>query len=162
LFGDTDVLGWLTMSDDTKVVTASRVITADHAAIFEWIADPAKQPVWDANDNLAEAAAGQRVRQVGDTFLTLLTMGSTRENHVVEFVEGRLIAWRPAEPGQPPPGHLWRWELEPQGDGTTRVVHTYDWTQLTDPARFERARATTVAKLQASVDALAAVVESPS
>ena len=72
-------------------------------------------------------------------------------NHVVEFDEGRLIAWLPSEPGQPPPGHLWRWELEPHGDGATLVVHTYDWTQLTDPDRLERARATTAERLR-SID----------
>lgn len=39
--------------------------------------------------------------------------GNVRENNVVEFDEGRRIAWKPAELGQEPPGHLWRWELEP-------------------------------------------------
>ena len=145
--------------DQPTVVSASRVIASDNATIFEWIADPARQPEWDGNDNLAEAAAGQRVRNVGDTFTMLLTRGSTRVNHVVEFVEGRRIAWRPAEPGQPPPGHLWRWELDPQDDGTTLVVHTYDWSRLTDPDRLERARATTADRLQASLDRLAAIVE---
>ena len=28
-----------------------------------------------------------------------LTRGDIRENHVVEFEEGRRIAWTPAEPG---------------------------------------------------------------
>ena len=149
------------MTDVAMVVTASRLIAADHDTIFEWIADPARQPEWDGNDNLAEAAVGQRVRSVGDTFTTLLTRGSTRENHVVEFVEGRRIAWRPSEPGQPPPGHLWRWELDPQGEGATLVVHTYDWTQLTDPARLEKARWTTAERLRASLDRLAALVEQP-
>jgi uncharacterized protein YndB with AHSA1/START domain len=139
----------------STVVTASRLIAADHAVVFELIADPARQPEWDGNDNLAAASPGQRVHDVGDTFTTTLTLGSTRVNHVVEFVEGRRIAWQPAEPGQTPPGHLWRWELEPRGPGETLVVHTYDWTHLTDPARLERARATTTARLQASLDRLA-------
>ena len=89
-----------------------------------------------------------------------LTRGSVRENHVVEFEEGRLIAWRPAEPGQEPPGHLWRWELDPIDSSRTRVVHTYDWTRLTDRNRWARARATTPDKLQASLDRLAAIAES--
>jgi uncharacterized protein YndB with AHSA1/START domain len=148
-------------SEPSKVVTASRVIAADPGAIFEWIADPARQPEWDGNDNLASAAPGQRVRGVGDTFTTLLTRGTTRVNHVVEFVEGRRIAWQPSEPDHEPPGHLWRWELDPQGDAATLVVHTYDWTRLTDPDRLERARATTADRLQASLDRLAAVVEQP-
>jgi hypothetical protein len=151
------------MSDGAPptVVTAARSMSADHASIFEQIADPARQPAWDGNDNLATASAGQRVHAVGDTFTTTLTLGTTRVNHVVEFVEGRRIAWRPSEPGHEPPGHLWRWELDPMDDGGTLVVHTYDWTLLTDPARLDRARATTADRLRASLDRLAALVERP-
>ena len=142
---------------DSRVVTAGREIAAGAAVIFELIADPTQQPRWDGNDNLAEAAAGQRVRAVGDVFRMTLTKGNVRENHVVEFEEHRRIAWRPAEPGRRPPGHLWRWELEPVDAAHTRVIHTYDWTQLTDEKRFERARATTPDKLLASLDRLASV-----
>jgi uncharacterized protein YndB with AHSA1/START domain len=142
-----------------KVVEASREIAADSEVIFELIADPARQPLWDGNDNLAAAPAGQRVRRVGDVFTMTLTRGSVRHNHVVEFVEGRSIAWRPSEPGADPPGHLWRWELEPLGVRRTRVTHTYDWTQLTDPARLERARWTTSERLQESLARLAALAE---
>jgi uncharacterized protein YndB with AHSA1/START domain len=141
------------------VVTASRDIAAPAGEIFEMIADPSSQPRWDGNDNLAEAAAGQRVRAVDDVFLMTLTHGAVRENHVVEFVEGRRIAWQPSEPGQPVPGHLWRWVLEPIDDANTRVTHVYDWTQLHDEKRLIRARATTADKLHASLDRLAALVE---
>ncbi|AQT78524.1 polyketide cyclase [Mycolicibacterium litorale] len=147
------------MGDQDKVVTASREIAAPASVIFEFIADPARQPQWDGNDNLAEAAAGQRVRAVGDVFTMILTQGPTRENHVVEFEEGRLIAWRPSEVGSPPPGHLWRWRLEPVDDHHTLVTHTYDWTELADPNRMARARATTADKLLGSIDRLATISE---
>jgi len=137
------------------VVSYERVIAAPPDRIFALIADPAAQPRWDGNDNLRAAPDGQRVRAVGDVFVMTLTLGSERENHVVEFEEGRRIAWRPADPGQPPAGHLWRWELEPLDAGRTLVRHTYDWSELTDPKRFERARATTADRLRASVDRLA-------
>jgi uncharacterized protein YndB with AHSA1/START domain len=114
------------------VVSATGEIAADPRQIFELIADPAAQPRWDGNDNLAWAAPGQRVRRAGDVFTMTLSGGSIRENHVVEFSEGRRIAWMPAEPGQARPGHLWRWELEPAGPARTRVTCTYDWRQLTD------------------------------
>jgi len=143
----------------SRVVSASREIAAGPEQIFELIADPAVQPRWDGNDNLAAAPAGQRVRQAGDVFTMRLTRGSIRENHVVEFEEGRRIAWMPAEPGQERPGHLWRWELEPLGVAHTRVTHTYDWTQLTDATRLPRARATTADRLRASLDRLAALAE---
>jgi hypothetical protein len=61
--------------------------------------------------------------------------------------------------GERPPGHLWRWELEPLGDTRTRVTHTYDWSRLTDPYRLARARRTTTANLRASLDRLADLAE---
>jgi len=148
-----------TQPQTPRVVSASREIAAEPGPIFELIADPAAQPRWDGNDNLAAAPAGQRVRRAGDVFTMTLTRGAIRENHVVEFEEGRRIAWRPAEPGQRPPGHLWRWELEPAGASRTRVTCTYDWTQLADEKRLPRARATTAERLQASLDRLAALAE---
>jgi hypothetical protein len=145
---------------ESRVASASRVISSGAGEIFELIADPYRQPCWDGNDNLSEAPAGQRVRAVGEVFTMMLTGGQVRENHVVEFDEGRRIAWRPAEPGQEPPGHLWRWELEPINPSSTRVTHTYDWTRLTDRSRISRAQATTADRLQESLDRLAALAES--
>ncbi|PWJ54128.1 Uncharacterized conserved protein YndB, AHSA1/START domain [Quadrisphaera granulorum] len=145
--------------DGPRVVSASRDVAADAATLFELIADPAQQPRWDGNDNLAQAAPGQRVTAVGQVFRTTLTKGSVRENHVVEFSEGRRIAWNPSEPGAEPPGHLWRWELEPLGPSLTRVTHSYDWSQLTDPQRLPRARATGREQLLASIDRLAALAQ---
>jgi uncharacterized protein YndB with AHSA1/START domain len=150
------------MSNDEEaphVVSASREMAAGADGIFELVADPAQQPRWDGNDNLGEAPAGQRVRAVGEVFTMTLSTGAVRENHVVEFDEGRRIAWRPADPGQEPAGHLWRWELEPVDAARTRVTHTYDWTRLSDENRFARARATTPDSLRASLDRLAALVE---
>jgi uncharacterized protein YndB with AHSA1/START domain len=148
------------MADDIdvpRVVSASREIAAAASRIFELIADPAQQPRWDGNDNLADAEPGQRVRGVGDVFTMTLTGGAIRENHVVEFEEGRRIAWTPAEAGRRPPGHLWRWELERLGESRTRVTHTYDWSGLTDQNRIPRATRTTSETLQASLDRLAEI-----
>ena len=143
--------------NEDKVVSASHHIAAPAARIFELIADPSRQPEWDGNDNLGQAADGQRVRSVGDVFVMVLSKGTVRENHVVEFEEGRRIAWRPAPPGEQPPGHLWRWTLEPVDETHTLVTHTYDWSELTDVTRLAKARATTADNLQASLDRLAEV-----
>lgn len=139
---------------EQRVVSAERVIQAAPEGIFELIAEPANQPSWDGNDNLAEAAPGQRVHAVGEVFVMTVTNGTARENEVVEFEEGRRIAWRPAPLGEPQPGHLWRWELLPTAEGTL-VRHTYDWTALTDEKRMARARWTTSERLMASIDRLA-------
>ena len=85
-----------------------------------------------------------------------------RYNPVVECAEGGRSAGPPPEPGKKPPGHLWRWELEPIDDARTRVTHTYDWTNLTDENRLPRARRTTPDRLRASLDRLAALAETGS
>lgn len=140
-------------------MSASREIAVGADRIFELVADPAQQPRWDGNDNLAEAPSGHRVAAVGEVFTMRNTKGSVRENQVVEFDEGRRLAWRPAEPGQEPPGHLWRWELEPIDAGHTRVTNTYDWTRLGDERHLPRARATSADRLQTSLEHLAALAE---
>jgi hypothetical protein len=143
---------------EPRIIRAEGIVNAPADVVFEQIADPARQPAWDGNANLATAAEGQRVHAVGDSFDMALTKdGAVRRNLIVEFEEARLIAWLPAPLGKEPPGHLWRWELEPLEDGTTRVSHTYDWTNLHDPSRLTRARNTTSEKLQASIDRLAAL-----
>jgi uncharacterized protein YndB with AHSA1/START domain len=150
------------MADDADVptvVSATREIAASPERIFELIADPTKQPLWDGNENLLKAEPGQRIRSVGEVFRMALTSESIRENHVVDFVEARRIAWNPSDVGQRPAGHLWRWELEPLGESRTRVTHTYDWSQLTDENRLPRARATTSEMLRASLDRLAQLAE---
>jgi uncharacterized protein YndB with AHSA1/START domain len=144
---------------EARVVNASRRIAAPAQRIFELIADPSRQPEWDGNDNLGHAPTGQRVRAVGDVFTMVLLGGAVRENHVVEFEEGTRIAWRPSPVGEPQPGHLWRWILEPLDETSTLVTHTYDWTELTDETRLPRARATTEGNLLASLDRLAVAVE---
>jgi uncharacterized protein YndB with AHSA1/START domain len=143
------------------VVTASREIAAPAEAIFALIAEPAEQPRWDGNDNLAEAAPRQRVRAVGDVFVMTNRNGGVRDNHVVAFAEGREIAWRPAPHGERPAGHQWGWVLAPLADGRTRVTHVYDFSDLPaeQEARLAKARLMTPEKLMASIDRLAELAE---
>jgi uncharacterized protein YndB with AHSA1/START domain len=147
------------MDESPRVVRASREIAAAPERIFELIADPARQPEWDGNDNLAAAEPGQRVRKSGEVFTMTLTEGSQRQNHVIEFAEASVIAWMPSEVGRRPPGHVWRWELQPAGDSRTLVTHTYDWSRLTDRKRLTRARWTTAERLRESLDRLAVLAE---
>ena len=149
-------------TEPERIVSATRAISASAERIFELIAEPSSQPRWDGNNNLASSAPGQRVRRVGDVFKTTLTNGAVRENHVVEFIEGSQIAWRPAEPGKQPPGHLWRWQVNPINATLTSVTHTYDWTELNDSTRLAKARSTTPDMLRESMDRLAVLAQAPS
>src|SRR5690625_7896655 len=90
---------------EQRIISAEQEITLPAAPIFKLLADPARHPQIDANDNVAHADQGQRISVVGQTFTVELTNGQKRENHVVEFDEGRLIAWKPAPAGEEPRGH---------------------------------------------------------
>ena len=148
------------METENRVVSATRDIAAPAETVFELIADPRRQPEWDGNDNLVEVIAGDRVRAAGEVFAMRTTKGNHRDNLVTDFEEGRRIAWRPGNAGEAPAGHEWRWEIEPVDERTSRVTHTYDWTELTDEARMPRARATGEPQLRASLDRLADLAES--
>ncbi len=91
---------------------------------------------------------------MGDDIATAVAISLLDEVRCFE-----LHVRRPSEPGGVPPGHLWRWELTPASDQLTHVTHTYDWTNLTDPARLERAQSTGTARLDASLARLAEIAE---
>lgn len=148
------------METENRVVSATRDIAAPAATVFELIADPRRQPEWDGNDNLVEVIAGDRISAAGQVFAMRTTKGNHRDNLVTDFEEGRRIAWRPGDAGGPPAGHEWRWEVEQIDDRTSRVTHTYDWTELADERRVPRARATGEPQLRASLDRLATLAES--
>jgi hypothetical protein len=52
-------------------------------------------------------------------------------NEVVEFEEGRRIAWRHVG------HHVWRYELAATGDGGTVVTETFDWAPSRAPRVLE-------------------------
>ena len=137
---------------EQRVFSSTGEVAADPEQVFELIADPARQAPWDGNDNLSEAVVGQRAHSVEDVVVMTLTTGSVRESRVVEFKEGRRIAWRPAELGQTTARAPVEMGTTADRPCTHAGTHTYDWTQLTDENRLSRARATTADKLQASLD----------
>lgn len=70
---------------------------------------------------------------LGSTFSVRVRVGMSyvTKNRVLEFEEGRLIAW--AHWG----GQRWRYELEPQGDSDTLVRETVDWSTSRSPLFVE-------------------------
>lgn len=149
-----------TIDPALKVVSVEIEIAAPASEIFELIADPVRQPEWDGNDNLGTAAQGQRPTSATGSFITTLTKGVDRENHIVAFEEGRLIAWKPSEVGGEPFGQKWTWEIEATGERSSLVRQTYDWTELRDLQRLPRAQSTTSEHLLASLEGLKALAES--
>jgi len=84
------------------------------------------------------------------------------DNRVVEFEPDRRLTWATGRRGQPPAGVRWGWQLTPLDDAHTRIVHTYDWSRVTDPAVLARVSFPQVSpdQLQARVDRLIALAGS--
>ncbi|MCX6509829.1 MAG: SRPBCC family protein [Actinobacteria bacterium] len=101
-------------------VSTSRVIAATPQKIFEVLADPARHPIIDGSGTLVGAKDNSPRLSLGAKFGMRMSFHATMRNKVLEFDEGKRIAWRHI--GQ----HVWRYELEPV-DGGTKVTETFDW-----------------------------------
>ena len=113
-----------------KVISESRVIPAPPQAIFDLLADPRMHPVLDGSGTVKASREGNPERlTLGARFGMDMRMGGPYRvtNEVVEFEEGRRIAWCHFA------RNIWRYELEPVEDGkSTRVTESFD----TSRARF--------------------------
>jgi len=113
------------MSPSVYLQTRQRFIAAAPHEVFELLANPAMHPVIDGSGTV-RATSGQAQRlALGSEFGMQMRLGVPYRisNTVVEFEQDRLIAWRHFS------GHRWRYELEPDGSGTT-VRETWDASRL--------------------------------
>ena len=112
------------------LVSESRTIAADAQKLFDIVADPAMHPVIDGSGSVQSLREGAPDRlSLGSTFSMDMKLGAPYKilNTVVEFEEGRLLAWRHFN------GHVWRYIFEPV-DGGTKVTEQWDarrvWNKL--------------------------------
>ncbi|MGA6166498.1 SRPBCC family protein [Amycolatopsis magusensis] len=113
-----------------RQVSSTRTIATTPEKIFELLADPAKHPLLDGSGSVLAAQNGGPERlSLGAKFGMDMKMGPSYKilNTVVEFEEGRLIAWRHFN------GHRWRWALTLLDDGRTQVTETFDWSTARVP-----------------------------
>lgn len=104
------------------LVSESRVIAADAQQLFDIVADPAQHPVIDGSGTVQAVRGNAPDRlALGARFGMEMKLGAPYKitNKVVEFEEGRRIAWRHFN------GHVWRYIFEPV-DGGTRVTEQWD------------------------------------
>ncbi|WP_020495103.1 SRPBCC family protein [Sciscionella marina] len=143
-----------------RTVTASRTVAAKPEDIFALLTDPARHSEIDGSGMVLRArGAAQRLR-LGAKFgmdMRMFGVPYRISNTVVEFEEGRCIAWRHFA------GHRWRWELAPNEDGTTLVTETFDYSttpvgRLYPLAGFPEQNRKAI---EASLDRLAARFTSP-
>jgi uncharacterized protein YndB with AHSA1/START domain len=118
---------------DGDIVSVERVIPAPPEAIFDYLADASKHPVIDGSGTVKQAQGAPARLSLGSTFGMGMRAGIAYSmvNTVIEFEDGRRIAWqaRPKGiPGRFTGGRIWRYELEPV-DGGTRVRESWDVSQ---------------------------------
>ena len=107
-----------------KPISVSRVIAAPPQRIFDLLADPKMHPVIDGGGTVRSPRGDNPARlELGAKFGMNMKLSVPYPilNTVVEFEEGRRIAWcHPAR-------NIWRYELEPV-DGGTKVTESFDPT----------------------------------
>ena len=118
------------MSDTESV---ERVIPAPAEKIFAVLADPSRHRDIDGSGSVRDAKQPSQRVKLGDKFGMSMKLGVpySMVSEVIEFEDGRRIAWQTRPPsvfGKISGGRIWRYELEPV-DGGTRVRETWDISQ---------------------------------
>ncbi len=111
-------------------VHVERVIEAPASAIFAVVADASRHQEIDGSGTVQGVKRPGEPLRLGSEFGMSMKMGLpyTTKNVVVEFEQDRLIAWKTTGLGGLIGGRIWRYELEPAGDGTL-VRETWDVSQ---------------------------------
>lgn len=121
-------------SPETQVISASRDIAATPEAIFDILANPERHREIDGSETVGSTRGAKQERlQLGSKFGMSMTFGPLPyaiSNEVVEFEEGKRIAWRHFG------HHVWRYELEPTQTGTL-VTESFDWSNARIPPMYK-------------------------
>ena len=116
-------------SDPSRIVSRSTIVPAPAQLIFDLLADPRRHSEIDGSGSVqaAQINAPERL-SLNATFGMQMKIGVRYKitNTVVEFEEGKTIAWRHFG------GHIWRYILEPV-DGGTKVTEQFDWNKSKSP-----------------------------
>ncbi len=111
-----------TGTDQKYLISRERVIDAPAEQIFEVLARPALHSVIDGSGTVrGEQPNGPERLSPGARFGMEMRIRAPYRilNRVIEFEEGRRIAWRHFS------AHVWRYTLEPRG-GSTLVREEWD------------------------------------
>ncbi len=111
------------LSTGSRWVRSARiVINAPAEQIFDVVVRPAEHHRFDGSGMVQGPASGPERLGLGSRFGMRMHFGLPyrTSNTVVEFEEGRRIAWCHFN------HHRWRYEFEPIDDDTTAVTETFD------------------------------------
>jgi uncharacterized protein YndB with AHSA1/START domain len=142
-----------------RSVSASTVVGAPPAEVFDLLADPHRHSEFDGSGTVRDAVTGPARLDRDATFGMAMRWGVPYRvlNTVVEFDEGTRIGWRHF--GR----HVWRYELEPVAAGGTRITETFDYAPSLAPRLLELCHAPqrNLASIRATLDRLTAIFGPP-
>ena len=133
---------------DLLQVSVERVVPAPPQEVFALLADPQRHREIDGSGTLRDTVDGPSRLHRGARFAVRMQLGGPYEmtNTVVEFEEGRRIAWQPRPSNAlfalVIGGRIWRYELEPV-EGGTLVRETWDIRRERFPFPLLAARSAT-------------------
>ncbi len=141
--------------DGHRARTKTATIAAPPTKVFALLVDPRRQVELDVTGTVTGIVEPVPTRLASGVQFSLLVrrLGPSRAHYtVVEFEEGRRIAWAPAT------GQRWRFELTPGPEEETVVTATFDWStaassgiveRLGEPDRYEAALGGALMRLEA-------------
>ncbi|HWG92671.1 MAG TPA: SRPBCC family protein [Mycobacteriales bacterium] len=141
-------------------VSAERVVHAPAERVFDLLARPSQHRLLDGSGTVREPYDGPERLALGDRFGMGMKAGAPYRmvNEVVEFEEGRRIAWQPRPDHRGVDkvigGRIWRWELEPLDAGRTLVRETWDISQERVPPLLLPLKPVVKPQLERSLDRL--------
>ena len=155
----------------TERVAVSAAVNASPARVFAIVSDPAGHVLIDGSGMLEAAPDARPLTAVGDAFemdmdrepLGDLPMGKYKVvNTVTRIVPDALIEWNVGTPEYGPVGHVYGWEIVPDGPDRSTVTNYCDWSQIRQAVR-DRVTFPVVplAMMEKSVQRLAEVAEGP-
>ena len=138
-------------------VSVEKVVPATADRIFDLLADPARHSEIDGSGSVKKSLTEKPQRlTLGAKFGMSMKLGVPYKitNTVIEFEEGRRIAWRHFG------GHTWRYILEPVGDGSqTKVTEQFDGntSKLPIALKLQKAHIRNKESIEKTLDNLAAL-----
>ena len=154
-------------------VSVTRRIAAPASRVFEVVTDPRGHVRIDGSGMLEASGGESRLTAVGQSFdmdmdraplNDIPGMGKYKvRNTVTAIVPDRLLEWNVAGIDKPPVGHVYGWQIEPDGDDACLVTNYCDWSGLGEGSRGARQwPIVPLEMLERSVDNLQRIVASES